>query len=85
MKEHKKDWQVSPSITKDILNIFSDPRPLHNTLIIECIFGSVFQVLMTIADDFIDNVVNNACILAKHRKANSLDVKDVQLHLGTFH
>ncbi|XP_013400412.1 transcription initiation factor TFIID subunit 12 isoform X1 [Lingula anatina] len=41
----------------------------------------VEEVLMHIADDFIDNVVNAACLLAKHRKANTLDVKDVQLHL----
>ncbi|XP_064627211.1 transcription initiation factor TFIID subunit 12-like isoform X2 [Lineus longissimus] len=48
---------------------------------LEQLDDDVEEVLMTIADDFIDNVVNNACILAKHRKANSLDVKDVQLHL----
>lgn len=37
---------------------------------------------MQIADDFIETVVTSSCKIAKHRKSNSLDVKDVQLHLG---
>ena len=43
-----------------------------------------FQMLLQIADDFIDNVVTASCQLAKHRKANTVDVKDVQLHLGNY-
>ena len=38
--------------------------------------------MMQIADDFIDNVVTAACQIARHRKANTVEVKDVQLHLG---
>jgi len=41
----------------------------------------VEEMLLQIADDFIDNVVTSACQIAKHRKANSVEVKDVQLHL----
>lgn len=41
----------------------------------------VEEVLMQIADDFIENVVTASCKIAKHRKSNSLDIKDVQLHL----
>jgi len=41
----------------------------------------VEEMLLQIADDFIDNVVTSSCQIAKHRKANTVEVKDVQLHL----
>jgi hypothetical protein len=34
-----------------------------------------------VADDFIENIINSSCQLAKHRKSNILEVKDVQFHL----
>ena len=37
---------------------------------------------MQIADDFIDNVVTASCQLARHRKSSTVEVKDVQFHLG---
>lgn len=40
------------------------------------------EMLLSIADDFIESTVNAACRLAKHRGARSLDVKDVQMYLG---
>jgi len=41
----------------------------------------VEDVLLQIADDFIEQTVSQACALAKHRKAGTIDVKDVQIVL----
>ncbi len=42
----------------------------------------VEELLLQIADDFIESTVNASCLLAKHRQAAALDVTDVQMHLG---
>jgi len=47
----------------------------------ETIDDDVEEVLLQIADDFIENVISSSCQIAKNRKSNTLDVKDVQLHL----
>jgi transcription initiation factor TFIID subunit 12 len=39
------------------------------------------ELLLQIADDFIDNVVTASCQMARHRKSSTVEVKDVQLHL----
>jgi transcription initiation factor TFIID subunit 12 len=39
----------------------------------------VEDVLLQIADDFIEHTVSQACALAKHRKAANIDVRDVQV------
>lgn len=41
----------------------------------------VEEVLLEIADEFIENVVSSACAIAKHRNSNSLEVDDVKLYL----
>lgn len=40
------------------------------------------QLLLDIADEFVDSVTNFGCRLAKHRGGDSLEVRDLQLHLG---
>ncbi len=50
----------------------------------QAIGADTSTLLGQIAADFIESVVTFASQLAKHRKSDTLEVKDVALHLGTF-
>lgn len=44
----------------------------------------VEEILLQITDDFIDTALNSSGLIAKHRHASNVELKDVQLHLGEF-
>lgn len=41
----------------------------------------VEELLLQIADDFVENTINAACMFARHRNNARVEVKDVQLYL----
>ena len=48
----------------------------------EVLDEDVEDMLLHIADDFLEQTVVAACQMAKHRRATNIEVKDVQLVLG---
>ncbi len=42
----------------------------------------VEDLLLSYADEYMEGVMEGACILASHRKSNLVEIKDVQTHLG---
>ncbi|ODV95649.1 hypothetical protein PACTADRAFT_42094 [Pachysolen tannophilus NRRL Y-2460] len=59
-----------------VRNIGSDEGD-GNTAIDE----NVEELLLDLCDEFVTNVTSFSCRLAKHRKVEKMNLKDVQLHL----
>jgi len=43
------------------------------------------EQLIKVMEDFVDEAVSSGCSLAQHRKSNTLEVKDLKLHLERQH
>ncbi|XP_050536971.1 transcription initiation factor TFIID subunit 12 [Daktulosphaira vitifoliae] len=44
----------------------------------------VEDLMLQLSDEFVDELVKAACVFAKHRKSNIVEVKDVQLYLERY-
>jgi len=42
----------------------------------------VEDLMLQLSDDFVNELVKAACVFAKHRKSNIVEVKDVQIYVG---
>jgi len=72
---------ASPSDSRGVLDRTRLRELVKEVDPLEQMDDDVEDVLLQVADDFIESVVASSCQLAKHRRSNSLEAKDVQLYL----
>ncbi len=53
------------------------------SLDINMIHACCLQLLVELTGEFVDKVLAVSCQLAKHRGSDTLELKDVQFHLGS--
>ncbi|KAH8830273.1 transcription initiation factor TFIID subunit A-domain-containing protein [Flagelloscypha sp. PMI_526] len=78
-RPRKRNTPGDQSMRKTIQDLVSSVDPNVR------IEPEVEDLLLSIADEFIDSVANFACRLAKHRGGDTLEVRDLQLHLERNH
>ncbi|XP_003742985.2 LOW QUALITY PROTEIN: transcription initiation factor TFIID subunit 12 [Galendromus occidentalis] len=95
MDESKKKTQIrskassqrlrSPSEQTKTLSVSKLEDLVKEVDTMQQIDDEVENVLFSLADDFIDNVVNASCLVSKNRKSSILDTKDVAIVLERQH
>ncbi|OQR77980.1 hypothetical protein BIW11_06711, partial [Tropilaelaps mercedesae] len=86
-KEKEKDQheQENRNDDKQILNREKLTELVKEVDPMQQLDEEVEGVLLQLADDFIENVVSSSCLLAKHRKSQLLEAKDVSVILERQH
>jgi len=75
----KKNPQAEHQMRRTIQDLVASIDPTVKIL------PEVEDLLLEIADEFIDSVANFSCRLAKHRGGDTLEARDLQLHLERNH
>ncbi|KZT22601.1 hypothetical protein NEOLEDRAFT_1137849 [Neolentinus lepideus HHB14362 ss-1] len=78
-RSRKRNAPADQSMRRSIQDLVSSIDPNVK------IEPEVEDLLLDIADEFIDSVTNFGCRLARHRGGDTLEVRDLQLHLERNH